>query len=930
MAATRVRDAVPFVLGFVLTTAALFGPGLLPPRGPVSDPSSAVAPASLTCRSALPVQGIVGAFSIDGGPEPLSAADGAVLTISYSVGYRTFVLGNSSTVPLQCRGLTGNVTTSPNGTFSFDPTVPASHCAETSGVVVCTQYAPLPSGPLTFRLAGGLPPEYQLESGGGPRSYAVALVYPWQSLALTPSAPVVTTSVGEPTTVTATVLAGNGSATGLPTSFRWSVNGTGWSWGSSRTGPSVELTPVPGAGIAVVQVVATTSINASVFLPLAATVQLNAVATEIETASLNRTAVDAGDSVAVSLAATGASGLNYTAWVDPGLGVEPVPLTCSTPLPSGNGVDLSCAATVVYPSAGTAQPTATVSNGYSSTSWRFPAVTVTPAPELAVVDGPPVGYVGAPIAVTVEAANGTGARPFVSACLADGAAPPVCLSQGGPSWTFEPSYPAAGNYSATAWAHDAGGTNTSISFRVAVVPDLTIGPIVMGSANASVGAAARLSATVAGGVLPLRFWWNASAAGTPVGSGELTTDGPAGATLLPTTSGPLLVTLTVVDARGTRAVQQLLLEVAPATAVRVAALAVPPAGSSVAGAPVALSWAAFLATGTVARAFSQAAVLNLTDPEGVPDAWVNASGVGPLTAIAPGEFLVPATAWIGGVLNLSVAVATSTQVTVQLGGDGLPSTVAPIGLDVLPDRGHVHLFDPKVGRAGTRSNATLWQVEDPYGNAAPGALLSIELAFGGTRSTVVVAALSAGPDRSSVWINYSAPTLGAGTVSVLNAAGAVVVGPIAVPAAPPAPGLQPAVTTTATVAPFGAAGLVAVVLARRRRRRRDPEAGEGELRALAEGRARTVALIGEAGAIDLAGLEAAWRPPPAPPALADWLASLVADGTLRATLGNDGRARFCLADAPSGGPRVTVDAAALEASLRRRDDEFGAPDGPPR
>ncbi len=927
MAATHVRDAGSIALA-VAVTIALLGAGSVPGHATSGGRPVLAEAATPTCDGTLPPQGVAGTFSVEGGPVPPSAAGGVVLEFSYTVAYHVFDLGNSSPTPLLCAALSTNVTTATGGSFGFVPAIPAPQCVRVSGLVVCTEYATVAAGPLTVRIPAGVPPGYDLETSGSPRSLSVALVYPWEAVSVAPGGPVVTMSVGLPTALAATVLAGNGSATGLPTAFLWSVNGTGWAVDGPLNAATIQVEALAGAGTASARVVASTTVNASTFLPLTAMVQLVGVATEIETAALNRTAVDAGETVAADLSATGAAGVSYVAQVQPGLGLAPVPATCSSAPPAAGTVALSCSANIAYPAAGTAQPTATISNGYSTASWRFPDVTVTPAPQLELVGAAPVGYVGVPISVAVMTANGSGALPFSEACLAGGAGPADCFDSGGPSWTFEPTYPLPGNFTAVVWAHDAGGTNASLAFTVRVVPSLAVGTIALVSGNATVGAAAQLRAEVDGGVLPARYWWNASAASSPVGHGELSADGTLGATFVPTAAGPVVVTLTVVDTLGTVAVRQLVVVVGPASAVRVAAVTVPGPAAAVAGTPVALSWGAFLSTGSLDRTFSATAELNVTTPDGPPTLWVNASGAGSLVADGPDEFEVPASAWVGGVLNLTVAVATAAEVTIALSGAGLPSVVAPVGLEVVADREHVRLFDPVIERAGGRTNATLWRVEDPYGNPAPGALLSIALAFGGSRSTSVVAALALAPNRSGVWVNYSAPTAAAGVVTVEDAAGAVVLGPLPVPAAAAAPTLQPAVTTTATVVPVGAAGLLAVVLARRRRRRLDGEAADGELRALAQGRTRTVTLVGEAGAIDLAGLEAAWRPPPAPPALVDWLASLVADGTLRATLGNDGRARFCLADGPASHPRVTVDPATLEASLRRREDELGPPDGP--
>ncbi|MFY9717987.1 MAG: hypothetical protein WAK40_08700, partial [Thermoplasmata archaeon] len=87
---------------------------------------------------------------------------------------------------------------------------------------------------------------------------------------------------------------------------------------------------------------------------------------------------------------------------------------------------------------------------------------------------------------------------------------------------------------------------------------------------------------------------------------------------------------------------------------------------------------------------------------------------------------------------------------------------------------------------------------------------------------------------------------------------------------------------------------------------------------------QAVELVRRAGAADLAELEAAWQPAPAPGELADWLASLVADGTLGAAVGEDGRARFCLAPGRAAGPRVTIDATVFDRALRHRDEMLDA------
>ncbi|MGB6501322.1 MAG: hypothetical protein WBG19_08000, partial [Thermoplasmata archaeon] len=67
-------------------------------------------------------------------------------------------------------------------------------------------------------------------------------------------------------------------------------------------------------------------------------------------------------------------------------------------------------------------------------------------------------------------------------------------------------------------------------------------------------------------------------------------------------------------------------------------------------------------------------------------------------------------------------------------------------------------------------------------------------------------------------------------------------------------------------------------------------------------------------------IERGWSPSPAPAELADWVASLVADGTLGATVGADGRARFCVSAGRAPEPQVTLDSAAFDRAIRHRDE----------
>jgi hypothetical protein len=182
---------------------------------------------------------------------------------------------------------------------------------------------------------------------------------------------------------------------------------------------------------------------------------------------------------------------------------------------------------------------------------------------------------------------------------------------------------------------------------------------------------------------------------------------------------------------------------------------------------------------------------------------------------------------------------------------------------------------------------------------------------------------------TGAWVNYSAPSAGSGTVTVRDEANTTLLGPIAIPAlsaassspSPAAASLSPFALLAVVLLVVGAVGGMGTLLyggrARPARARTDDEE---ELRRLAEGRATVVEIVRRAGALGIPEIEAAWEPPPAPPSVADWVASLVTDGTLTVTLGEGGRALFSLAERTPREPLVTLDEDALERGIARRDD----------
>ncbi|MFZ0700195.1 MAG: hypothetical protein WAN74_08450 [Thermoplasmata archaeon] len=82
-----------------------------------------------------------------------------------------------------------------------------------------------------------------------------------------------------------------------------------------------------------------------------------------------------------------------------------------------------------------------------------------------------------------------------------------------------------------------------------------------------------------------------------------------------------------------------------------------------------------------------------------------------------------------------------------------------------------------------------------------------------------------------------------------------------------------------------------------------------ELEHLVRGRQAVLEVLARDGPLDFADVYARLRPPPGPERLADWLVSMIADGSLHASMDAQGRAVFVRTRIPGPAPlpRVTVD-----------------------
>jgi len=374
------------------------------------------------------------------------------------------------------------------------------------------------------------------------------------------------------------------------------------------------------------------------------------------------------------------------------------------------------------------------------------------------------------------------------------------------------------------------------------------------------------------------------------------------------------------------------LSVHPEVATSIAEVGTTPS-VSVVGRPISLVWQALDPGGARVPGFAVACELTvaLTSNGSSERAWVNASSGGSLGRSANGTFSVPSVDWNLGVLNLTVSPATAVAVTVRLSGPLLPSVPPPVAVTVEPDLDHLVLYGPiyatpaSPSPADARTNATFYHVRDRFFDPTPGAFLILEYSNATLTTTTFVPVTWAVDGATGAWVNYTAAGTGNASVRLTDEANDTLLGPIEIPAvaspaAPAAASLSPfALLAVAVLAVAAVVAILSLIYGGRSRPEVVPASDEEELRRLAEGRATIVELVRRSGSVGLAEIEAAWEPGPPPPVLADWLASLVTDGTLTAALGEGGRARFSLAEHPVEEPKVTFDERALDREIARRE-----------
>jgi hypothetical protein len=888
----------------------------------VGGGAGAAAPGNGPCLNASSPSTFSGQLVVEGGPLTPSAVSGVNLTYSYFEQATVRYSPNGTLISTDCTQVPVTTVTNAVGGFAFSIVLPPESCTPVPPRgEACTTYSG-PYAPVEVAPASPPPPGYGLAVTQNGSVFTLTWVAKLAWLSLTPAGPLATLSSDAPGTFVATPEMANGTPSPLTPSFRWTLHGFGWTFVAAPVAGTATVEGASGAREGNLTVRASASVGATLLTTPVVRVNLEAVSTSIVNGSVNRTRVDAGGSVTVTVEATGAAGYGYSASVAPGVGQAPSDVECSSAPQSPSTVSVRCATSVTYPVEGTGSMAVNVSNGYSSAVWSSPALTIDPAPALGVSPSPLTGYAGSPLPVVLTVAKGSGTPPYATACFAPGTGPTLCSHSPGPSWTFAPTFATAGNYSATAWTVDATGMNRSTAVTVHVLDPLEVGTLLLGSPNVSAGMAVALSSTVEGGALPGHFWWNASDLTNPLRTGPVGADGPLSVEFVPPSVGTVRLSLTLIDALGTVAESSVAVSVTVGPAASIVLTEAPSDAPAVVGSPIPLAWEALDAVGVPVPSFAAAGTLSVeTSGGGAAPSWSNSSAVGPLSSFPEATFAVPSGAWVGGRLNLTVAPTVAGAITVGLAGPGLPGGSLNVPITTVPDTSRLRLFDPTVALAGDRTNCTYWHVSDRFGNPVPGAYLVLQYLAGGSSSDRLVPVEVSPNGTTGAWVNYSISDPG-GEVRVLDRSGDLLLGPLPLVASAAASAGVPAAAILLVATSVGVIGaLTSAAMPRRESLPRTPDEEE-EARRFAEGRGAVLEIVRAAGVATQRTIEESWNPGPTPADLDDWVASLVADGTLLVRRPTGETAEFLVAPEPPRDPRVTIDEVALDRAVARREAAF--------
>ncbi|MCI4317201.1 MAG: PKD domain-containing protein, partial [Thermoplasmata archaeon] len=764
----RSAGATVLLLLLLTVVAAHFG------ATPAHPGLSAVTAATGGCSGA-PVPGSYFGAVVDVGA-PTSPPSVANVSVRISYQYQILYAPNGGPNTTSCPTTTGTSTTNGSGGFTLSAGVPTSSCDRVS----CTYYTG-PFGPVSFTDPNPPPAGYFVRSSEQGSRVTISLVAALSSVALSPWGRA-TLSVLAPTSILANATAGNGAPSPAALTYDWRLSGSGWSVLQGSGSANLTVEAQTGSGLGSLELWTNGTYGGGTFHLLPVTLQLIAVATNSTSSDVSPTSLDAGAPATFTLHGTGSAGYSYSATIVPGLGSSSVTTPCTAESTMGGTVALTCVALVTYSTAGVAQPSANLTNRFSTADHQFPQIQVAPKLGITLSPDPTVVYASAMVDFGVAVATNSGTSPYGPACLWTGNGALNCSSAPGPSWSFGVAYPVAGTYTVRATVSDAAGSNSTASVTAQVFERPSLSPIVPSTNSVNFGQVVNANALFSGGAMDGAFWWNDSLPNGTLSSGVVDQDGTLSGAFSLVTPGPHQITLTVKDALGTTVAQSfsVIVKAGPATAI------VPNGGplpvSVSAGTPWISSWAAVDARGV--RVIDSPPSVQVSIASGSGEAvWVNGSD-GPHRLFPNQPVNLSASAWQLGFLNLSVTSLISGPLKLQFRADVAFATPNPgfLTISIAPDLGQLVLGDPVVAHASARSNDTLWQIADRFGNPAVGGYVVVRMAFGSTVTNSDSPIRSDG-NRSTVWVNYSAPVDSAGTIYVLSESNQELLAPLRVPAA---------------------------------------------------------------------------------------------------------------------------------------------------
>jgi hypothetical protein len=870
------------------------------------------------CPGSLDPISFTGRLGIEGGP--LSSTSAANVTVNLSYHYLFNDTTKSGRTTFTCRAGSVETVTAADGRFALNASLPADFCTSTE----CASYTG-PFGALLFGAPPSPPAGYYLKVNRTGSDVALSFVEALSAVTLTPGGRL-TVSTGAPAKVVAATVAADGSPSPASLHDAWQLTGAGWTFTTTPVGLNATVQAPGTSGPASLSLTVNGSFQGTpVSLP-AVTLGLTAVTTSIDWGSLSPTSLDAGSAGVVAISGSGSAGYVYTAEVTPGPGPASQPLACTTNATPGGTVAVLCEGSAIFAVRGSTVPVATLTNGYSKAVHAFPTISVAAGLGFTVNPDPAAAYTGSIVGYDLTVAGGTGTAPFGPACLTLGDGVARCALAPGPSWRFDLPAPPDGTWIGAATVTDAGGANVSVPVTTTVVERPSLSALLPASNLGTAGVPIPVRALLTGGRLPADYWWNLSQPATTVASGTVSADGLLAINVTPFMSGEIVLTLTVRDGLGTTVANATTFSIAPGPATRLSAEAVT-GNATAAGVPVAINLIATNVLGDRLPAFAVAVNVTVSGPSGAAGAAVGVNGSAGASFLlgSGGRLALPSSGWVAGRLNLTFASTVAGRWFVVFATAG--GTTGGLVVDVSADLDHLTLTHPYVAHPGARTNATLYTIGDRYGNALRSGFVLVKTLFGG-QLTIDQVPLLIAHGLSTVWVNYSAPSGLGGTVEVESQPGGRLLLHVDIPSGS-SPPLTPVVMAGIALLAIvvGTTGAVAFVVGRRRTvtGTAPAEVAEGELERLAGGRARILTELEHGRTLTLEELRAGLGlMDPSDGEIAEWVGSLVAEGSVAARSTDSGRTVFAAVphEEPTS-PRVELDPEALDRALEAREVERG-------